>query len=174
VEGNGLWSNLRCCGVYLKGLRKFMKYLSQRIQFPGWDSNAASYEYKWQALLLDRTCRAILHRGLDWMNIGWTLFKASFFSFLESLETLVHLVRRPLIGLLSQPQKIDDDECGTVGVMIIGRGNRSIRRKPAPLPLCVPQISYELTWARTRAAVGSWRLIDWAMARPYLKLMCVQ
>jgi hypothetical protein len=32
------------------------------------------------------------------------------------------------------------------------RGNRSTRRKPAPVPLCPPQIPYELTWARTRAA----------------------
>jgi hypothetical protein len=40
--------------------------------------------------------------------------------------------------------------------MKIGRGNRSTRRKPAPAPLCPPQIPYDLTWARTRAAeVGS-------------------
>jgi hypothetical protein len=40
-------------------------------------------------------------------------------------------------GLLYQPQMIDD-ECGTVGGMRIGRGNRSIRKKPAPVPLCPP------------------------------------
>jgi hypothetical protein len=51
---------------------------------------------------------------------------------------------------------IDDDECGVVGGMRIGRGNRSTRRKPAPVPLCSPQIPHDLTWARTRAAaVGS-------------------
>jgi hypothetical protein len=33
-----------------------------------------------------------------------------------------------------------------------GRGNRSTRRKPAPVPLLPPQIPHDLTWARTRAA----------------------
>jgi hypothetical protein len=79
--------------------------------------------------------------------------------------------------LLYQPRMIDDDDIddyGVVGGMRIGRGNRSTRRKPAPVPLCPPQISHDLTWDRTRAAVvGSQRLTAWAMARPvtfsYLK-----
>jgi hypothetical protein len=29
---------------------------------------------------------------------------------------------------------IDDDECGAVGGMRIGKGNLNIRRKPAPVP----------------------------------------
>jgi hypothetical protein len=32
---------------------------------------------------------------------------------------------------------MDDDECGAVGGMI-GRGNRSTWRKPAPVPPCPP------------------------------------
>jgi hypothetical protein len=45
------------------------------------------------------------------------------------------------------------------------------RRKPAPVPLCPPQIPHDLTQARTRAAaVGSRRLTALAMARPLLKL----
>jgi hypothetical protein len=76
------------------------------------------------------------------------------------------LVRRPLIGLLYQHQMIDDEEYGTVGGMRIGRGNRSIGRKPAPVPLCT-QVPHDLTWARTRAAaMGSQRLIALATARP--------
>jgi hypothetical protein len=59
----------------------------------------------------------------------------------------VHLVRRPLTRLLYQPRMIDD-EFGAVGGMRIGRGNRSSRRKPTPMPLCPPQNP----WARTRAA----------------------
>jgi hypothetical protein len=43
-------------------------------------------------------------------------------------------------GLLYQPQMIHDDECGPVGGMRIGRGNRSTRRKPAPGPLCPPDL----------------------------------
>jgi hypothetical protein len=47
----------------------------------------------------------------------------------------VHLVRRPLTGLLYQPQKIDNDECGAVGGMWIGKAKRNTRRKPALVPL---------------------------------------
>jgi hypothetical protein len=42
-------------------------------------------------------------------------------------------------GLLYKPQMIDDDHCGAIGGMKIGRGNRSTRRKPAPAPLWPPQ-----------------------------------
>jgi hypothetical protein len=58
------------------------------------------------------------------------------------------LVRRPLTGLLYQPRMIYD-ECGVVGGMRTGRGNRSTRRKPAPVPLRPPKIPHELTWARS-------------------------
>jgi hypothetical protein len=62
------------------------------------------------------------------------------------------------LGLLYQPRMIDDDY-GAVGGMRIGEGNRSTRRKPAPVPVCPPQIPHDLTWDRTRAAaVGSQRL----------------
>jgi hypothetical protein len=54
---------------------------------------------------------------------------------------------------------IGEDECGAIGGMKIGRGNRSTRRKLAPAPLCPPQIPHDTTRARTRAAaVGSQRL----------------
>jgi hypothetical protein len=80
----------------------------------------------------------------------------------------VHLVHRPLTGLLYQPRMIDD-ECGAVGGMRIGRGNWSTRRKPAPVSLSAPQIPYNLNWARTRpAAFGSRWLTAWAMERPSL------
>jgi hypothetical protein len=56
---------------------------------------------------------------------------------------------------------------GEFGGMKIGRGSRSTRRKPAPAPLCPPQIPLD----RTRAAtVRSQRLTVWAMARPLDKL----
>jgi hypothetical protein len=76
----------------------------------------------------------------------------------------VHLVRRPLLGLLYQPRMIDEHLA--FGGMRIGKENRSTRRKPAPVPHCPPQISHKLTWARTRApAIGSQRLTAWAMAQ---------
>jgi hypothetical protein len=53
----------------------------------------------------------------------------------------------PLFGLLY---------CGAIGGMRIGRGSRRTRRKHARVPLCPPEIPYDLTGARTRtAAVGS-------------------
>jgi hypothetical protein len=54
-------------------------------------------------------------------------------------------------GLLSQPRMMDDGHCGAVGEMRIGRGNRSARRKPVPVPVCPP---HDLTWARTLAATN--------------------
>jgi hypothetical protein len=54
------------------------------------------------------------------------------------------------------PAPDDSDEYGAVGGMRVGRGNRSTRKKRAPVPLCPPKIPHDLTWARTRAAaVGS-------------------
>jgi hypothetical protein len=72
----------------------------------------------------------------------------------------VHSARRPFTAP-------GDCEDGEFGGMKIGRGNRSTRRKPAPAPLCPPQIPLDQTRVRTRAAaVGSQRLTAWAMARP--------
>jgi hypothetical protein len=58
-----------------------------------------------------------------------------------------------------------DNDDGEIGGMI-GRGNRSTRRKSAKVPLCPPQAPHAArtrTWA---AAVGSQRLTAWATARP--------
>jgi hypothetical protein len=35
-------------------------------------------------------------------------------------------------GLLYEPQMIDEGDCGEIGGLKIGRGNRSTRRKPTP------------------------------------------
>jgi hypothetical protein len=78
-----------------------------------------------------------------------------------------HLSLRPLFGLLYQPQMINDDDtdCGAIGGMKIGRRNWSTRRTPAPVPLYPAQIPHDLSRFGTRAAaVGSRRLIAWAMA----------
>jgi hypothetical protein len=51
-----------------------------------------------------------------------------------------------------------DNDDGEIGGMMIGRGNRGTRRKPAPMPLCPPQNPHAAR-KRTRAvAVGSQRL----------------
>jgi hypothetical protein len=41
------------------------------------------------------------------------------------------------------PRMIGDGDCREIGGMKIGRGNRSTRRKPAPAPLCPPQIPHD-------------------------------
>jgi hypothetical protein len=46
-------------------------------------------------------------------------------------------------GLLYKLRIIDEGDCGAIVGMKIGRGNRSTRRKPAPAPLCPPQIPHE-------------------------------
>jgi hypothetical protein len=51
-----------------------------------------------------------------------------------------------------------DYEDGEFGGMMIGRGNRSIRRKPAPVPLCPPQTPHAARTRTRAAAVGSQRL----------------
>jgi hypothetical protein len=57
--------------------------------------------------------------------------------------------------IVAAPADYDDVEIGGM----IGRGNQSTRRKPAPVPLRPPQIPHNLTWAQTgAAAVGSQQL----------------
>jgi hypothetical protein len=51
---------------------------------------------------------------------------------------------------LALPAPVDYDD-GKIGGMMIGRGNRSTRRKPAPVPLCPPKIPHAAR-TRTRAA----------------------
>jgi hypothetical protein len=46
---------------------------------------------------------------------------------------------RPIVPA---PGDYDD---GEIGAMMISRGNRSPRRKPAPVPLCPPQTPHDLT-----------------------------
>jgi hypothetical protein len=65
--------------------------------------------------------------------------------------------------IVPAPAHYDDGDIG--GKMTI-KGNRSTRRKPAPVPLC-PQQSSHATRTRTRVAtVGSQRLTTWAAAQP--------
>jgi hypothetical protein len=49
---------------------------------------------------------------------------------------------------------IDEDDCGAIGGIKIGRGNRSTRRKLAPAPLCPPQNPHDQTRARTPCRRG--------------------
>jgi hypothetical protein len=100
----------------------------------------------------------------------WTIFLLFFFIIVSGVR-LSPLGTAATTGLLYQPQMIDDGDCGEISGIKIGRGNRSTRRKPAPAPICPPQIPHDKTRARTRAAaVGSQRLTAWAMVRPHCEL----
>jgi hypothetical protein len=55
---------------------------------------------------------------------------------------------------VSAPGDYDNGEIGGM----IGRGNRSTRRKPAPVPLCPPQTPHAARTRTRAAAVGSQRL----------------
>jgi hypothetical protein len=48
--------------------------------------------------------------------------------------------KRPIV-----PTSGDDDDDGEIGGMMIGMGNRSTRRKPAPMSLCPPQTPHPLS-----------------------------
>jgi hypothetical protein len=55
--------------------------------------------------------------------------------------------------------------------MRIGKGNRSTRKKSAPVPLSAPQIPQDLTRVRTWPTVfGSRLLTAWAMAQPVVTI----
>jgi hypothetical protein len=62
------------------------------------------------------------------------------------------VTNRPIV---SAPVDYDD---GEIGGMVIGRGNRSTRRKPAPVPLYPPQTPHAARMRTRAAAVGSQRL----------------
>jgi hypothetical protein len=65
--------------------------------------------------------------------------------------------------IVPAPGDYDD---GEIGGIMIGSGNRSTRRKPAPVPLCPPQNPHAVRTRTRAAAVGSQRLTAWATERP--------
>jgi hypothetical protein len=65
---------------------------------------------------------------------------------IESIDTAA--TNRPIV---SAPDDYDDGEIGG----LIGRANRNIRRKPAPMPLCPPQTPHAARTRTRAAAVGS-------------------
>jgi hypothetical protein len=71
----------------------------------------------------------------------------------------IFLIRTVGGGVQMGPPAPGDYDDGEFGGMKIGRANRRTRRKPAPAPLCPPQIPLDQTRARTQAAaVGIQRL----------------
>jgi hypothetical protein len=95
----------------------------------------------------------------DRLHIQPCQFTIGNFFFILSGARISPLYTVTTSGLLCcQPQMIDDGDCGAIGGMKTGRGRQSTRRKPAPAPICPPQIPHDQTRARNRvAAVRSQR-----------------
>jgi hypothetical protein len=56
----------------------------------------------------------------------------------------------------------DDDDCGTVGGMRIGRGTRTTRRNPVPVSLCPPKIpnfSHSEGWSPNWVHSARWPVL---------------
>jgi hypothetical protein len=122
------------------------KAASQESRCPGLGSNEALPEFK-------------LHQPVRCLQICLPCTGQSRIRPIISGVGLSPLGTAAISGLLYKPQMIDEDDCGAIGGMKIGMGNRSTRRKPAPAPRCPPQIPHDQTRAQTRAAaVGSQRL----------------
>jgi hypothetical protein len=54
---------------------------------------------------------------------------------------------------------LGDYDDGEIGGMMIGKGNRSTRRKPAPVPFCPPQTPHALPGRETWPP--RWEASDW-------------
>jgi hypothetical protein len=89
---------------------------------------------------------------LNWLvaktGVLWVFFFYYWWGGTKSLGTVA------TSGLLYKPPMIDEDDCGAIGGIKIGRGNWSTWRKPAPAPLCPPQIPHNQTRARTPDRCG--------------------
>jgi hypothetical protein len=97
----------------------------------------------------------LCRRTLDWLLYSDVIITISrdFIIIIISGVGLSPIGTAATSGLFYKPHMIDEGDCGAIGGMKIGRGNRSTRRKPASAPLCPPQIPHDQTRARTRAAV---------------------
>jgi hypothetical protein len=53
-----------------------------------------------------------------------------------------------------------DYEDGEFGGMMIGRGNQSTRRKPAPVPLCQPQIPHNMVKVKVKVKISLLQAVE--------------
>jgi hypothetical protein len=151
-----------------------------RLRVKGCFGGTRRFHHQSRRICLSSACclfQANLCLGLFFDTENWELMMMMIIIIIISGARPSPLGTAATISLLYQPRMIDDGDCGAIGGMRTGRENRSIRRKPAPVPLCQRQILHDLTRARIRAAaVGNQRLTAWAMVRPwdcaFLRIAC--
>jgi hypothetical protein len=101
--------------------------------------------------------RALHHFNTCWSSGNWFTFlhhSLVFFFFLGVGWNQVHFYWSNYWAIVPAQ---DDDECGTIGGMP-GRGNRSTRRRPTPVPLCPPQIPDDPNLSRLGRKLATNRL----------------
>jgi hypothetical protein len=116
------------------------------------------HEHKSRSFLLSYPISQILHLShaaqilffLNWYSGGWS----------PTGSTRHYGHQWPIVPA---PGDYNDGEIGGM----IGRGNRSTRRKPVTVPLCPPQTPHANRTRTCTAAVGSQRLTAWLTARPF-------
>jgi hypothetical protein len=117
------------------------------------------------------------HDGLDHLNCSASRFEVDSsiivgFSYLSSPCQCIHMFLICYLMLLSVSwlHRATGEiihKYGAVDGMRIDKVNWSTRRKPAPVLLCPPLISQDLTWDQTQASmVGFQRLTAWNVAQP--------
>jgi hypothetical protein len=85
-------------------------------------------------------------------------FIIKFFIYLWDWSGTESTITASIYWPILQPWMIDVDDFGAVSGVHEARSTGSTPSKPAPLPLCPPQIPHDLTQTRTRSnSVGTWR-----------------
>jgi hypothetical protein len=134
--------------------------MNLQTNWNGWGQKTTITYYYNRSVAYKASSISVTKISVIFHSVSILLF---FFHFLGLGWDCVHLVRRSLLGLFYRPRMMDN-KCGAIGGMI-GRRNRSTRRKPALVKLCSPKIPHALAGAQTRnAAVWGQQITAWTMA----------
>jgi hypothetical protein len=139
-------------------LKLYRLHTFNKVYWFHWIVPMRNIEFRFKILQMECIC----HSGNGIKCLAHFNFFIIFFFIHGAGVQLSTLLLRSFIGLFYSPWMVDCDDCGAISRMS-SRGNRSTRRKPAPVPLCPPQIPHDLTRVRTPAtAVGNRLLTAWA------------
>jgi hypothetical protein len=116
----------------------------------------------------------MLSAYFEWFN-AFKFYTRGIFGHWNFFSRGIHLVLRPLFGITYQPRMTDDDDddddCGVISGMRIGRGNRSTRRKSAPIRI-VHHKSHVLNRATNRLSYGTTHVTGTYISSNFLSELC--